>query len=160
MTPSAKSMRNHILMGNLLDPQFTVPLLSNSARQPVGSNACGCYVLHYMEQEIRLLRGEWPSVWLESGWKSWKLRLEMAEQKSITDAAKLRWVGLQSQKTSVAEQKKKAEAKLSKLKDITSVAYITPQEQLDKNSVKFTPAAAPISSSSAAPTSSTSAAPA
>ena len=47
--------------------------------------------------------------------------------------------GLQSQKTSIAEQKKKAEAKLSKLKDITSVAYITPQEQLDKNSVKFTP---------------------
>ena len=40
--------------------------------------------------------------------------------------------GLQSQKTSIAEQKKKAEAKLSKLKDITSVAYITPQEQLDK----------------------------
>jgi len=68
--------------------------------------------------------------------------------------------GLQSQKTSIAEQKKKAEAKLSKLKDITSVAYITPQEQLDKNSVKFTPTAAPISSSSAAPTSSTSAAPA
>ena len=34
--------------------------------------------------------------------------------------------------------KRKRQAKLSKLKDITSVAYMTAQEQLDTNSVRFT----------------------
>ena len=61
MTPSAKSIRNHILsrflMGQLLDPEFTLPPLSNIATQPVGSNARGCYMLHYMEQELKLFRG-------------------------------------------------------------------------------------------------------
>ena len=131
-------------MGNLLDPQFILPPLSNSAKQPVGSNACGCYVLHYMEEEIRLLRGEWPSVWPETGWKNWKQRLEIActkviaEQKLITDAANIRWEKFQSEKAKIAEQQEKAKVKLSKLKDITSVAYITAQQQLDKNSVRFT----------------------
>ena len=89
-------------------------LLSWCFKKAKGSNARGCYVLHYMEQEIRLLRGEWPSVWPDSGWKRWKPRLEtavsklMAEQKSITEAAKLRWWSLQSQKANIAEQKKKA----------------------------------------------------
>ena len=64
-------------------------------------------MLHYMEQEIRLLR---LSVWPDSGWKRWKPRLEtavsklMAEQKSITEAAKLRWWSLQSQNANIAEQ--------------------------------------------------------
>ena len=139
-----ESHPQQILMGNLLDPQFILPPLSNSAKQPVGSNACGCYVLHYMEEEIRLLRGEWLSVWPETGWKNWKQRLEMActkviaEQKLITDAAKVRWGKFQSEKAKTAEQQEKAKAKLSKLKDITSVAYITAQQQLDKNSVRFT----------------------
>ena len=64
-----------ILKGDLLDPQFTLPPLSDIATQPVGSNACGCYIIHYMEQELKLFRGEWPSVWPEVGWKNWKLRL-------------------------------------------------------------------------------------
>ena len=131
-------------MGNLLDPQFILPPLSNSAKQPVGSQACGCYVLRYMEEEIRLLRGEWPSVWPETGWKNWKQRLDIAcakvivEQKLITDAAKITWQKFQSEKAKIVEQQEKAKAKLSKLKDITSVAYITAQQQLDKNSVRFT----------------------
>ena len=136
-----ESHPQQILMGNLLDPQFILPPRSNSAKQPVGSNACGCYVLHYMEGEIRLLRGEWPSVWPETGWNNWKQRLEIAcakviaEQKLITDAANIRF---QSEKAKIAEQQEKAKVKLSKLKDITSVAYITAQQQLDKNSVRFT----------------------
>ena len=131
-------------MGSLLDPQFILPPLSNFAKQPKGSNACGCYVLHYIEEEIRLFRGEWPSVWPETGWKNWKQRLEIAcnkaiaEQKQITDAAKMRWEKFQVEKTKIAELAEKAKAKLSKLKDITSVAYITAQQQLDKNSVRFT----------------------
>jgi len=97
-----------------------------------------------MEEEIRLLRGEWPSVWPETGWKNWKQRLEIActkviaEQKLITDAANIRWEKFQSEKAKIAEQQEKAKVKLSKLKDITSVAYITAQQQLDKNSVRFT----------------------
>ena len=139
-----ESHPQQILMGNLLDPQFILPPLSNSAKQPVGSNACGCYVLHYMEEEIRLLRGEWPSVWPGTGWKDWKHRLDIActkviaEQKLITDAAKITWQKFQSEKAKIVEQQEKAKAKLSKLKDITSVAYITAQQQLDKNSVRFT----------------------
>ena len=102
-------------MGKLLDPEFTLPPLSNFAKQPVGSNACGCYVLHYMEQELKLFRGEWPSVWPEDGWKLWKLRLGTAvpklqsEQKAMTEAAKLKHLSLQAEKTRIAEQKEKAQ---------------------------------------------------
>jgi len=31
----------------LIDPEFMLPPLSNIAIQPVGSNACGCNMLHY-----------------------------------------------------------------------------------------------------------------
>ena len=41
-----ESHPQQILMGHLLDHQFTLPPLSNIATQPVGSNACGCYILH------------------------------------------------------------------------------------------------------------------
>ena len=139
-----ESHPQQILMGSLLDPQFILPPLSNFAKQPKGSNACGCYVLHHIEEEISLFRGEWPSVWPETGWKNWKQRLEIAcnkaiaEQKQITDAAKMRWEKFQVEKTKIAELAEKAKAKLPKLKDITSVAYITAQQQLDKNSVRFT----------------------
>ena len=128
-----ESHPQQILMGNLLDPQFILPPLSNSAKQPVGSNACGCYVLHYMEEEIRLLRGEWPSVWPETGWKNWTQRLDIActkviaEQKLITDAAKLKWQKFQSEKAKIVEQQEKAKARLPKLKDMASVAYLTAQ---------------------------------
>ena len=66
-----------------------------------------------MEEEIRLLRGEWPSVWPETGWKNWKQRLEIActkviaEQKLITDAANIRWEKFQSEKAKIAEQQEK-----------------------------------------------------
>ena len=131
-------------MGNLLDPQFILPPLSNSVKQPVGSNACGCYVLHYMEEEIRLLRGEWPSVSPETGWMNWKQRLEIVVPKLVAQAnaliedAKVRHAKLESQMAGIAQQKSKAEKRLSKLTDITSVAYQTAKDQLDKNSVRFT----------------------
>ena len=59
MTPSKEHEESHPqqVMGQLLDPEFTLPPLSNFAEQPVGSKACGCYVLHCMEQELRLFRG-------------------------------------------------------------------------------------------------------
>jgi hypothetical protein len=113
-------------MGTLLDPDFNLPPLSNIATQPVGSNACGCYVLHYMEQELRLFRGEWPSVWPENGWKDWKLRLAtivpklVAQANALIEDAKVRHAKLEFQMAGIAQQKSKAEKRLSKLTDITS----------------------------------------
>ena len=139
-----ESHPQQILMGTLLDPDFNLPPLSNIATQPVGSNACGCYVLHYMEQELRLFRGEWPSVWPEDGWKDWKLRLAtivpklMAQATALIEDAKVRHAKLESQMAGIAQQKSKAAKRLSKLTDITSVAYQTAKDQLDKNSVRFT----------------------
>ena len=149
MTPSAKSMKNLILsrsswgscltLSSSFHHSATLPS-SLWAAMPV---AAMCFTT-YMEEEIRLLRGEWLSVWPETGWKNWKQRLEtactkvIAEQKLITDAAKIKWEKFIIERAKIAEQQEKAKAKLSKLKDITSVAYITAQQQLDKNSVRFT----------------------
>ena len=132
-----ESHPQQIFMGQLLD-------LSNIATQPVGSNACGCYVLHYMEEGLRLFRGEWPSVWPEDGWKDWKLRLVtivpklLAHANAFIEDGKIRHAKLESQMAGIAQQKSKAEKKLSKLTDITSAAYQTAKDQLDKNSVRFT----------------------
>ena len=139
-----ESHPQQILMGTLLDPDLNLPPLSNIATQPVGSNACGCYVLHYMEQELRLFRGEGPSVWPEDGWKDWKLRLAtivpklVAQANALIEDAKVRHAKLESQMAGIAQQKSKGEKRLSKLTDITSVAYQTAKDQLDKNSVRFT----------------------
>ena len=133
-----------ILKGDLLDPQFTLPPLSDIATQPVGSNACGCYIIHYMEQELKLFRGEWLLVWPEVGWKNWKLRLvtvvpkQLAEENALTQAAEVTHAKLESQRATIAEQKSKAEQRLSKLKYITTSAYSTAKKQLQKNSVRFT----------------------
>ena len=121
-----ESHPQQILMGTLLDPDFNLPPLSNIATQPVGSNACGCYVLHYMEQELRLFRGEWPLVWPENGWKDWKLRLAtivpklVAQANALIEDAKVRHAKLEFQMAGIAQQKSKAEKRLSKLTDITS----------------------------------------
>jgi hypothetical protein len=51
----------------------------------------------------------------------------IAEQKLITDAAKLKWQKFQSEKAKIVEQQEKAKARLPKLKDMASVAYLTAQ---------------------------------
>ena len=43
-------------VGKRIDPQFQLPQKASSAFQPVGSNACGFYVLSFMEMEIRPFR--------------------------------------------------------------------------------------------------------
>ena len=94
-----------------------------------------------MEQELRLFRGEWPSVWLEDGWKNWKLRLVtvvLAEASALTQDAKVKYAELEFESANMAEQKSKAESRLSKLKDVTTSVYFTAKEQLEKNSVRFT----------------------
>ena len=48
------------------------------------------------------------------------------------EAAKLEHANLQKEKGNIAEQKERDEEKLKKFKDITTVAYITAQDQLNK----------------------------
>ena len=139
-----ESHPQQIYMGELLDPHFSLPPLRNIAKQPVKSNACGWYLLHYLEQEVRLFRGEWPSVWPETGWNQWHQRMVQAvpklkaEQKMVTEVARLQYSKLEAEKACIAKEKGKAEEKLKKLKDVTTVAYITAQQHLEKNSVRFT----------------------
>ena len=85
----AESHPIQLRMGKLLDPKLELPPLRNVAKQPIGSNACGGYVLHYMESELRTLRGEWLSVWPEAGWKAWKQRLKTASDKLASEAEAL-----------------------------------------------------------------------
>ena len=96
-----------------------------------------------MEQELKLFRGAWPSLWPEVGWKNWKLRLvtvvpkQLAEENALTQAAEVTHAKLESQRASIAEQKSKDEQRLSKLKDITTSACFTAKEQLEKNSARL-----------------------
>ena len=131
-------------IGKVLDPDFVLPPLTNVATQPVGSNACGAYLLHYLELELRVFRGELPSVWPALGWKQWKLRLKTAAEK-LSAEQKLKAKECldkenseKKQRDEVESLRKKAEDKLAKLTNITSMAYITAQEALNKNSQRFT----------------------
>ena len=133
-----------IRLGKLLDSNFVLPPLSNYAKQPVGSNACGNYVLHYMEKEIRLRMREWPSVWPEEGWTNWQLRLRhtteklrahwsKSEQEVLYEAAQLK-----SQREQVAKTLKKAQEKMKNLKDVTSSSWVMAEQSINHNSQKFT----------------------
>ena len=73
------------------------------------------------------------------GWKNWKVVPKLlAEAPALTQAAKVKYAKLESERANIAEQKSKAESRLSKLKDVTTSAYLTAKEQLGKNSVRFT----------------------
>ena len=64
-----------------------------------------------MEQELRLFRGEWPSVWPEDGWKDMKLRLAtivpklVAQANALIEDAKVRHAKLESEMAGIAQQK-------------------------------------------------------
>ena len=73
------------------------------------------------------------------GWKNWKVVPKLlAEAPALTQAAKVKYAKLESERANIAEQKSKAESRLSKLKDVTTSVYFTAKEQLEKNSVRFT----------------------
>ena len=61
-------------VGKLIDLQFQLPQRANSAFQPVGSNACGFYVLSFIVMEIRLFGGDWLSEHPDQMHLSWKQR--------------------------------------------------------------------------------------
>eukprot|EP00438_Fugacium_kawagutii_P005359 Skav207096 [mRNA] locus=scaffold2123:25752:29784:+ [translate_table: standard] len=140
----AESHAAQVTLGTLFDSSFQLPQLQNLCKQPKGSNACGGFVLHYMELEIKLFKGEVPELWPTDGWKAWKQRLQTAAQKLHTeqqkclDEAQVLKAKEKSQQEEVAKQLSKAQEKITKLKNVTSQAYLVAQEQINKNSVKFT----------------------
>ena len=130
-------------LGELLDPEFQLPPRCNSAFQPVGSNACGFFVAHWMEAEIRLRRGEWLSQWPQAGAKTMKARLVyLTERLSKSKEAHEEEVRSQLKKAEKERAQaeaalKKAQEKLSKLKELTSASAVTAEEQIKRNSAKF-----------------------
>ena len=65
-----------------------------------------------MEQELRLFRGEGPSVWPEDGWKDWKLRLATIVPKLVAQANAL--ISLKMPKSDMLSLSLKWQALLSK----------------------------------------------
>ena len=53
---------------------------ANSADQPKGFLACGFYTLGWLEQQLRLKRGEARKLWLADLAKIWKERLQKASE--------------------------------------------------------------------------------
>ena len=84
-----------------------------------------------MEKELRLRRGEWPSVWPEEGSQTWKVRLvyltnKLASAKeAVEEDARSQMEKAQKQQDQAAANRQKAEERLSKLKDHTTSAALT-----------------------------------
>ena len=70
-----------LLIGSLADPKYEQPKLrANSAEQPKGSLACGFYTLGWLEQQVRLRRGEALKLWIGDLAKIWRERLQKASE--------------------------------------------------------------------------------
>ena len=131
-------------LGTLIDPEFKLPPLSNSAKQPVSSNACGFYVLHYMELELKLFLGEWPEHWPQEGWSQWKKRLItftqklLAEQAALSEKASGDHARMISAQENEKKQLEKAREKQSKLSDIASHSYLQAEALIRLHGERFT----------------------
>jgi len=111
---------------------WSLPMRWNTARQELGSDTCGTFVLHYMEQCCRALFLEEP--WSSLGWPShavWgervcKLARAMkAEQEKIKteeENEESKKKKLEDKKKTAGATKKKAEEVDSKLEDLTVIA--------------------------------------
>eukprot|EP00438_Fugacium_kawagutii_P030325 Skav218838 [mRNA] locus=scaffold3029:168060:169055:- [translate_table: standard] len=81
-----------IQMGKLLDTDFQLPPLTNKVTQPDASRACGSYILHYMEQEMRSKMFKTPSIFsmcAKAGSDDWKKRLRYMTEKLRSQAAEM-----------------------------------------------------------------------
>ena len=147
-TPSARSMKNLILSRSSWGTCLTLSssfhhsaTLTSSlwAAMPVAAMCCTTW-----RKKSGFSEESGPQFGLRQGGRTgsrgWRL---LAPRSLLSKNSSLMlptsdWEKFQSEKAKIAEQQEKAKVKLSKLKDITSVAYITAQQQLDKNSVRFT----------------------
>ena len=68
-------MLRHLSAACLLDPDFHLPLRPTQSTRPLGSDLCGSYLLRFVEQQVRLLRGEWLTMRAETTAPQWKAKL-------------------------------------------------------------------------------------
>ena len=113
--------------------QWDLPSRCNAARQPLGGNVCGVFVLHYMEQTCRKLFLKEPASslgWLGSavwGARVCKLVERMKEEQDKLEAERktqrLKMKVEEEQKKKVQEMKKKAEVTKVKLEELAAAAH-------------------------------------
>ena len=70
--PSEATELAQLRMGTFMDPDFQMPEQANFELQEQGSLACGFFVLAWIEQELRLQRGDWLRTWVQFSIKHWK----------------------------------------------------------------------------------------
>ena len=133
------------LLGTLMDSEFKLPeKRCNSVVQAFGLNECGFYTLSFIEQEVRLARGEWLSHHSSELQKLWKQRLTKASQHMSKELSLKQKANEDLEKKAEAmlaeanKRKEAAEKALAKMKNLETAAAKAAQESIKKNSIRFT----------------------
>ena len=125
-----------------MDSEFRIPPLSNAARKPSGSNACGYFVCQYIGAELRSIRGEFLSDWLGDFWKTWKQRLiYLSERLTKVKATNRPSSSSNSRRFRLRKSKPRRLSRLLSPNWPSSqtsqlLAAITAEEQIKRNSAK------------------------
>ena len=135
-----------MLIGSLVDPEFKLPeKRCNSVVQAFGLNECGFYTLSFIEQELRLVRGEWLSHHSSELQQVWKQRLikaseHMSKELSLKEKANEALAKKAEAMLAEAQKRKEtAEKALATMKSLeTAAAAKAAQESIKKNSIRFT----------------------
>ena len=132
------------MVGSLVDPEFTLPQRTNSVYQKQGSLDCGFFVLGWMEEELRVSRGEWLRAWIEHTSALWreslmKLFQHLAKERAVIEKelAQQRKT-IEKQEAKQLENKAAAEARLEQIKNKSSAAAEAAKLAIKKNSERFT----------------------
>ena len=133
-----------MLIGSLVDPEFKLPeKRCNSVIQAFGLNECGFYTLSFIEQELRLARGEWLNHHSSELQKVWKQRLIKASEHMSKELGLKEKANEALQKKTEAmlaeaqKRKEAAEKALATMKSLETAAKAA-QESIKKNSIRFT----------------------
>ena len=134
-----------MLIGSLVDPEFKLPeKRCNSVIQAFGLNECGFYTLSFIEQELRLARGEWLNHHSSELQKVWKQRLIKASEHMSKELGLKEKANEALQKKTEAmlaeaqKRKEAAEKALATMKSLETAAAKAAQESIKKNSIRFT----------------------
>ena len=134
-----------MLIGSLVDPEFKLPeKRCNSVVQAFGLNECGFYTLSFVEQELRLARGEWLNHHSSELQKVWKQRLikvseHMSKELSLREKANEALAKKAEAMLAEAQKRKEAaEQALATMKNLEAAAAKAAQESIKKNSIRFT----------------------
>ena len=134
-----------MLIGSLVDPEFKLPeKRCNSVIQAFGLNECGFYTLSFIEQELRLARGEWLNHHSSELQKVWRQRLIKASEHMSKEHGLKEKANEALQKKTEAmlaeaqKRKEAAEKALATMKSLETAAAKAAQESIKKNSIRFT----------------------